>query len=322
MSTALTTPHGRHHPTGPLRRSGRVLWDTVGALLRYRVTGLAAEVAFFTLLSLPPLIFGLTGAIGFVARRFSLAETEEFRSQALTYAERFLTPDTVEQLIAPTLDEVLGSSRVDIVSIGFLVAVWSGSRAMAVFADTITIMFGLAGARSIVRTRILSFGVYLAFLIGGAILIPLVMVGPGMIRRLLPEQLSDFSLLYWPVVLIASIAVLMLLFHFATPVRHHWRAHLPGAALTIILWLIGSAVLRWALITLTGGTSIFGPLATPIALLAWLYLIAFAALSGASLNAAITKEAPRWAGITDSQAEHLLEDIEDDDEDNPNSPAA
>jgi membrane protein len=42
----------------------RVVVTTVGASMRHRVTGLAAEAAFFTVLSVPPLVFALAGAIG------------------------------------------------------------------------------------------------------------------------------------------------------------------------------------------------------------------------------------------------------------------
>ncbi|WP_432557508.1 YihY/virulence factor BrkB family protein [Granulicoccus sp. GXG6511] len=288
-----------------------MLQQTVLASLHYRVTGLAAEVAFFTLLSLPPLVFGLAGSIGFIARRFTLTDVSGFRDQALHYAGQFLTPDTVHQLIAPTLDEVLGSSRFDIVSLGFLIALWSGSRATAVFVDAIMIMYGVGGTRGLVRARIWSFGVYLAFLLGGAITLPLVVAGPRLVERLLPDRLGILAALYWPIVLVATLAVLVTLLHWATPVRHYWRAHVPGAALTLIVWLLGSAALRWILTTLTGGTSIFGPLAAPIALLLWLYLIAFAALVGAALNAAVAKVAPRWVGITAQTAEHVLEDVDE-----------
>jgi membrane protein len=48
-----------------LRRAvWRLVVQTVGTCLRYRVTGLAAEAAFFAVLSLPPLIFALAGSIG------------------------------------------------------------------------------------------------------------------------------------------------------------------------------------------------------------------------------------------------------------------
>lgn len=292
----------------------RVLRHTVVGCLRYRVTGLAAEVAFWAILSLPPLVFGLTGAIGLIANRFPIAEITEIRHQALRYAEQFLTPNAVEELIAPTVDEVLGSSRLDIVSIGFLIALWSGSRATAVFVDAMAIMHGLEGQRGIIRTRVLSFGVYVAFLVGTAITLPLVLAGPALTQRILPEFLDWLAALYWPVVLLATTAVLVTVLHLATPIRSFWRAHLPGAVFTMAVWLLGSAALRWALIALTGGASIFGPLAAPIALLAWLYLIAIAVLIGGALNAAVTKVAPGFAGITAREAEHVLEASEEPDD--------
>src|SRR5690606_4832232 len=48
----------------------RIVKQTLGACFDYRVTGLAGEAAFFALLSLPPLIFGLAGSIGYVIGGF------------------------------------------------------------------------------------------------------------------------------------------------------------------------------------------------------------------------------------------------------------
>lgn len=309
----IAKARGTRGAAGRARALGRILWHTVTACLRYRVTGLAAEVAFFAILSLPPLIFGLAGAVGVIAARVPVTTIEGFRAQILHYASRFITPDAVQQIIAPTLDDVLGQPRFEIVSLGFLVALWSGSRAMAVFVDTITIMYGLAGERGIVRTRILSFGVYVAFLVGGAITLPLVVAGPELVERVLPAVLDWLGEAYWPVVLFASVLVLGSLLYLSTPVRNRWRAHLPGAILAVLIWVLGSWGLRWAILLISGSTSIFGPLAAPIALLAWLYLVAFAVLVGGALNAAVAKVTPRFAGITPQQADHLLERDEDPD---------
>lgn len=43
-----------------------LLKDTVNSCIEYRILGLAAEAAFFTLLSLPPLLLGLIGLLGYV----------------------------------------------------------------------------------------------------------------------------------------------------------------------------------------------------------------------------------------------------------------
>ncbi len=100
-----------------------------------------------------------------------------------------------------------------------MIALWSGSRAVNVVVDTITIMYGLAGQRSILRTRALSFSLYLVFLLAAVILLPLVLAGPGLVDRVLPDRLARMAYLYWPVVLVGSVAALATLYHLAVPVR-------------------------------------------------------------------------------------------------------
>lgn len=271
--------------------------QTVGACLRYRVTGLAAEAAFFALLSLPPLIFGLAGAIGFVARTFDVRTVVGFRDQVLVLAARALTPDVVTGVIQPTLDDVLSGGRFEVISVGFVLALWSGSRALNVVVDTITIMYGLGGRRGIVKTRALSFTLYVVFLLVGVVLVPLVLAGPRLVDRLLPPRLAVLSDLYWPIVLLGTIAIVASLYHLAVPVRTRWRADLPGAVLTLGFWIGGSVLLRLVLSLSSGSTSIYGPLAAPIAVLIWLYLLAIALLIGAALNAAVDAVWPDLSGI-------------------------
>ena len=280
-----------------------VIAQTVSACLRYRVTGLAAEAAFFAVLSLPPLVFGLAGAIGFVAQRFPVTSIAQFRDGVLDLASRLLTQPVVDGVIAPTLDDVLSAGRFEVISIGFVIALWAGSRSLNVVVDTITIMYGLAGRRSIVRTRGLSFLLYLVFLVAAIVLLPLVLAGPAVVDRVLPDRLDVLGTLYWPVLLVGSVAVLATQYHFAVPVRTRWRADLPGAALTLLIWLGGSALLRVVLGLAVGSTSIFGPLAAPIALLLWLYLTSLAVLVGAAFNASMQSALPRLLGMSSAASQ-------------------
>ncbi|GAA2070116.1 YihY/virulence factor BrkB family protein [Aeromicrobium halocynthiae] len=265
----------------------RVAASTFSRCFSNRVTGLAAEAAFFAILSLPPLVFGLAGSIGFFARRYDVAQIDVFRDRVLELSSRALTESTVDEVIAPTLDDVLSSGRIDVVSIGFVLALWSGSRALNVFLDTITIMYGLGGERGIVKTRALSFALYVVALVIGIVMVPLVLAGPEVAADIAPDGLGVLRPLYWPAVLLVSVAFLATLYHLAVPVRVSWRSGLPGAAFTMVLWVAGSALVRWALGYSTGGTSIYGPLAAPIAVLLWLYVLSIAVLIGAALNSAI-----------------------------------
>jgi membrane protein len=265
----------------------RLTTATVGGCMRYRVTGLAAEAAFFAILSLPPLFFGLAGTIGYIVKRVDPSTIDVLRNRTLEYASKVLTDSAVNNYLKPTLKSVLNGQRVDVISIGFILALWSGSRALNVFVDTITIMYGLGGRRGIVRTRVLSFSLYAIGLLVGAIVLPLVVAGPDLVDQALPRQVDWINSLYWPVVILLSIAFLMTLYHLSVPVRTHWRYEFPGAVLTLVTWIAGSWLLRKAL--QTASTSIYGPLSAPIAILLWLYVISLAVLIGAALNASFDR---------------------------------
>lgn len=287
-------------PRSLSRRAAHVLWrlvvTAVGSCLKYRVTGLAAEAAFFAVLSVPPLIFALAGAVGYVSDRFSAAQIDEVEQSVIDLFSTFLTDTAVNRVIEPTMNEVLAGGRFDVISLGFVLALWSGSRALNVFVDTITIMHGLGGHRGIVKTRALSFSLYILAMVTGGITIPLIIAGPTLVRGVLPERLEFLMGFYWPTVVVICICFLATLYHVSVPVRTKWRFNLPGATFALVAWIVGSAVLRWFLtITAQDSRSIYGPLAAPIAILIWLYIVAIAVLIGAAVNAAFDTVFPQQA---------------------------
>ncbi|MDQ1601801.1 MAG: rane protein [Actinomycetota bacterium] len=283
-------------PVG-LARVRSITWtlirETTSICFRYRVTGLAAEAGFFLLLSLPPLVLALVGGIGYLRKFLGAGAVQEVQDRIIDLSSQVLTADSVNEVITPTLKDVFRGGRFDLISIGFLIALWSGSRALNVFIDTISIMYGLGGRRGIIRSRILSFSLYVASTLVGAIVIPLVLAGPELLGRVLPEQVDSLDRLYWPVASLLSVVSLTSLYHVSVPVRTPWKRDLPGALLTLLIWFAGSFVVRWIISISVGGTSIYGPLAAPIVLMIWLYVLAIAVLIGAALNAAVESVWPR-----------------------------
>ena len=283
-----------------LRRLRDVIWrlvvTTVSSCIRYRVTGLAAEAAFFAVLSVPPLIFAMAGAIGFISDRFTAAQVADVRDAVIELSRQALTESAVNGIIVKTIDSVLEGGRFDVISLGFVLALWSGSRALNVFVDTITIMHGLGGQRGIIRTRALSFLLYVLAMITGIISVPLVVAGPKLVGNWLPERFDFVMSFYWPTVVVVCICFLATLYHVSVPVRTNWSFNLPGATFSLVAWVLGSYLLRWVLtVTAADSKSIYGPLAAPIAILIWLYLVAIAVLIGAAVNAAFDTVFPQKA---------------------------
>ncbi len=275
-----------------LEALARLTVSTIRICLRYRVTGLASEAGFFALLSLPPLVLGLFGGVGYVGQWLGPATVDDVRNAINDFASRFLTDQVINSTLGPTVTDVFRDGRFDLVSVGFVLSLWSGSRALNVFVDTISIMYGQSGVRGIVQTRALSFTLYVMALVVGVVTIPLVLIGPTWLGEILPARLDFLTALYWPVVSLLTVANLATLYHVSTPRRSPWLRDVPGAALTLLIWVLASFAVRGSIAASLGGTSIYGPLSAPIVLMIWLYALAIAVLIGAALNAAVREMWP------------------------------
>ncbi|MGR3933898.1 YihY/virulence factor BrkB family protein [Streptomyces sp. BRA346] len=294
-SGRLTKARALYRNVSKRRMAWLLLKDTVNSCMEYRVTGLAAEAAFFTLLSLPPLLLGLIGLLGYFDAWTDTDTVATIRQNILDASGTVLSDKGVKEIARPLLDDVIEGGRPDVISLGFGIALWSGSRAVNVFVDTITIMYGLEGRRGIVRTRLLAFLLYLVALVIGAVALPLMVIGPETVVDFVPSSATLVRFLYWPTVILLSVAFLTTLYHVSVPVRSAWREDIPGALVALTMWVLGSFLLRIYLIHTVEGPTIYGSLAAPVAVLLWIGVSAFAVLVGAAVNAAIDRVWPSVA---------------------------
>ncbi|MEB3962265.1 YihY/virulence factor BrkB family protein [Streptomyces kunmingensis] len=295
-------PSGRLHRARVLyenvskrRTAWLLLKDTVNSCMEYRILGLAAEAAFFTLLSVPPLLLSMVGLLAYVDSWTGADTIAGVRDNILEASRTVLTDQGVKEIAEPILDDVIKGGRPDVISIGFLISLWSGSRAVSTFVDTVTVMYGLDGVRGIVKTRLLAFLLFLIGLVVGSVALPLMIAGPDAVIGLVPWSETLVQILYWPVVLILSVAFLTTLYHVSVPVRSPWIEDVPGALVALAMWIPGSFLLRLYLTNTIEGPTIYGSLAAPVAVLLWIGVSAFAVLVGAAMNAAIDRVWPSVA---------------------------
>ncbi|MER7948134.1 YihY/virulence factor BrkB family protein [Streptomyces sp. NPDC096079] len=311
-----------------------LLKDTVNSCIEYRILGLAAEAAFFTLLSLPPLLLGLIAVLGYADDWTNTDTVASIRENILHAAGTVLSDRGVHEIAEPLLDDITQGKRPELISLGFAIALWSGSRAVNVFIDTITVMYGLDGHRGIVKTRLLALLLYIVALLIGAVVLPLAVVGPDRVVELVPWGTEVVAVLYWPAVILLSVAFLTTLYHVSVPVRSPWIEDIPGALVALAMWVLGSFLLRIYLTSQVEGPTIYGSLAAPIAVLLWIGISAFAVLVGAAVNAAIDRVWPSVATAAAREANEraravqaaelvarVRAEAEDVDEDDPDMPS-
>ena len=265
---------------------------TVQDTLDDRVPGLAAEVAFFVLLSLPPLLLLALGTVGYIGDAVP-GFADDAARRLLGLASLVLTDDTVE-LLRPVVEGVLTEGRGDLASVGVVLTLYSASRALRVVVVALTIAYDLPERRRSWQHRVWGLGLTIVAVVLGAVAIPLLVLGPGFGRVIGTYIVAGDTVIdlvwrvaYWPVAAVIATGLLAALYHVAAPWATPWRRDLPGAALAMVLWLAGSAGLRLYTSGSVVSDPVFAPLAGPVVLLLWLYVSAFAVLLGAELNAEI-----------------------------------
>ena len=155
-----------------------------------RILGLSAEAAFWQILSVPPLLIGLLGSLGYLGDVIGVASVRQIEDRLLDASAQVLTADVVDSLVRPTLADILGSGRLDVVSLGFLLSLWAGSSATATFMNTIVIAYDQRDVRGPIRTRLKALWLFVVGMVIAVVTLPLLVLGRGVLVDLLPDRLG------------------------------------------------------------------------------------------------------------------------------------
>lgn len=285
-----------------LRPAAELAVSTADRVGSERLPGLAAEIAFWTLLSLPALLLTVLAAGTVAGGTFGADWQDTLVDRILEVASVALTHRTLDN-VEPVLRQLISDSGVGLASFAFLTTLWVASRAVRVVLTTLELVYDRSELRPAWQTRLVGFGLTLGALVGGLVLLPLALAGPGFGEQIAEWIGTDalriatiWRVAYWPGTVVAGTIAIAALYHLGVPGRTPWLRDLPGAALATIGWLLGSAGLRLYGTWILTGESAYGPLAGPIVALLWLWVTGLAVLLGAALNAQIERTWPTLEG--------------------------
>jgi membrane protein len=261
-----------------------------------RVTGLAAEVAFFSLLSVFPGLLTVAAGLGALDSLFGSALLARAQQEVVSVLETFLTDQAAGT--AEAVEALFEGGSGGVFTFGVVAAVWSASRGMSTVMRTLAQIYDFEDTRSRPKTRLLAVGLALASMVLIVVTLSALVLGPLFgVGRTIAQWIgaADIYGVVWqwagvPVAFVTLLVWAAAVFH-AVPHRHvGWRQHVGGAALTGVLWLLVSGGFRLYL-AVFGGNPIFGILSGALVVLLWMYLLSLALLLGAELNAVLAERA-------------------------------
>lgn len=249
-----------------------------------RIFGLSAEGAFWATFTLPWVVLGLVAATSGVAGWLGADVGGEVRDSIITASSQVLTQQTIDSALVPLLDSVQqGSTGLSI--LGFVVALWSGSRVFATFVVGADILNGRTPS-GFVYSRAIALGIYVLALVTVSVLVFTMVQFPDVWANLVgivPGPTNVWAIVLGGVGLILSITTVLFL---ADPTRTQWAQHLPGAVLALAVWVAASWGLSVYFQLVVEQESIYGAIAAPIAIMLWLFISVMALFIGMTLTAA------------------------------------
>lgn len=257
-----------------------------------RLFGRAAELSYYFLLALFPLLIFMTSALG-----LTLGSDMGTRQQLFGYLARIMPPSAF-QLVNATMLEVSESSGGGKLSFGLLAALWAASNGMSAITDSLNAAYDLKEARPWWKQRLIAIGltVALSILIISALLL---VVAGGHIGEGIATAYGfgrafavAWKMIQWPIVLAIIVLAFALIYYFAPDLREQkWSWLTPGAAIGVVLWLLVSLGFRVYLHFFDSYSATYGSLGAVIVLMLWLYFTGAAVLIGGEINSEIENAA-------------------------------
>ena len=249
------------------------------------IFGRAAQLSYYFLLALFPLLLVLINVLGYMAQ-----EGTVFREKLLSYLAAVM-PRSALALVRTTLDEISASSGSGKVSFGLLAALWAASNGMGAISDTLNTAYNVRETRSWWKVRLICICLTIALAILILAALAIVLYG-GTIGEALSGKYgfgnlftTVWTIVQWPIALVFVLSTFNLIYNFAPDLRSQARRWItPGAFVGVALWLIVSFGFRVYLSFFDSYSVTYGSLGAVIVLMLWFYLTGVAILIGGEVN--------------------------------------
>ena len=264
-----------------------LLKKTVKEIGDDRIPSLAAETAYYFFFSLFPLLLFLTPMLGLIGNG------QELMQSLLARLSSTMPADTLS-LLRRVLGEIVTSSGgAGVMSIGVLLAGWSGSNIFGSLMGALNVAYDVSETRPWWKQQVIRIGV---LLIAGSIIIfaTLVFLDGERIAQWAGRTLGldRAAVAVWSVlqVLLAMAALVLLgavVFKLLPNVKQRWSHVVVCSVVTTLLWVVATLVFRLYVQNFGAYNKTYGTIGAVIMLLTWMYYSMFVVLVGGELAAEI-----------------------------------
>ncbi len=258
-----------------------------GRMSRDNVSLLAAAVTFYVFVAIPSSITAIVSLYGLV---FNVGDIQEH----IAFMEDLFPTDATKALtdllatLASNPTSVLGSE----LAMGILVAVWSGQSAASALVSALDAVYEKREARGFFAFQLTALAIALSWIVLAVAAVTLFSLGPWLLDRTFFVHFPAY-IIRWPTLIVLVAGAIGALYRYAPAQRPEYGWGKWGIALATTLSLGGSALFTLYVEYFASYDIRYGSLGAAVVMLLWLYVMVFAVLLGAELNADLEGETPR-----------------------------
>lgn len=271
---------------------GLMLWSLSAKCAADNVSGAAAALAFFSVLTAFPGIGVLLSCYGLIADPATIEHHLSLVSGLL--------PEPVVRLLSSDLHGFLrfqhGHPGIAM-ALSLFFTVTSGRAVVGSLIAALNTVYGRKDARRLLHRQGIGLVLIVAMLFFVAVTFTLVALTPLVVYHLVPVGYGwrhAIDYLRWPLLAVVMMAALTRLYAVAPHrqrIKQRWLNR--GSATATTLWLLFSVAYSYYLEQVGGYSAIYGSVSATVALLIWLYLSSLAVLLGAEIDA-LKMEGKTW----------------------------
>lgn len=266
---------------------------TIDCVGKQRLPGLAAEMAYNSMLALFPAILAVLTAIGLFQRL-----QNAFLRLANQVSE--LAPLEALGLIQGFAKELSESSNGGLFSLSFAIALWASSGALSAAMTALDQIHKIPSGqtRPFWKAKLISIGLTIGTIVLLMLASTLVFVGDLIVRQLAEVSLLEtfWRLLTFPLALGIVSMAFAFVYRFGPSQWSPGKPIFPGAVLAAISWALLSGLFRLYVDQYGNYNRAYGAVGAVIVLLLWLYMSSLVMLIGDQLNVTVGESMQQQAG--------------------------
>ena len=276
---------------------GGLTWKELGRRVWQQMNdddmwGRAAQLSYYFLLALFPLLIFLTSVIGII-----MGSGTGLRHSLFNYLSQVMPPSAF-QLVDETMRQVTESSGGGKISFGILAALWAASNGMGAISESLNAAYNVKETRPWWRARLASISLTIAIAILIMTALVLMLYGGTIAEKIAASYgfgalfTTLWKILQWPIVLFFILLSFSLIYFFAPDLKDQdWKWVTPGSMIGVALWILVSFLFRLYLGFFDSYSATYGSLGAVIILMLWFYLTGLAILIGGEINSEIENAA-------------------------------